>query len=97
MGQGTGRALGVYTQATKRFRQSIDVMEHYTIRVTGHLAGKVLALFDGFTVTLLPTGETLLEGQVPDQAALLGTLRRIHDLGLTLVLVQRADAAAIPQ
>lgn len=72
-------------------------MEHYTIRVTGHLAGKVLSLFDGFEATLLPTGETVLDGQVPDQAALHGVLRRIHDLGLTLVLVQRADPAAAPQ
>ncbi len=72
-------------------------MEHYTIRVTGHLAGKVLTLFDGFAATLLPTGETVLDGQVPDQAALHGVLRRIHDLGLTLVLVQRADPAAAPQ
>lgn len=69
-------------------------MEHYTIRITGHLAGKVLALFDGFTATLLPTGETVLRGHVSDQAALHGVLRRIHDLGLTLVLVQRADPDA---
>lgn len=72
-------------------------MEYYTIRVTGHLAGKVLTLFDGFTATLLPTGETLLNGYVQDQAALYGVLRRIHDLGLTLVLVQRTNPAAAPQ
>jgi hypothetical protein len=67
-------------------------MEWYAIRVKGHLAGKGLSLFEGLTATLLPSGETLLTGQVPDQAALHGILRRIHDLGLTLVLVQQTAA-----
>lgn len=74
--------------------QSIGAMDYYTIRVTGHLAGRGLALFDGFTATLLPTGETVLVGQVSDQAALQGVLRRIYDLGLTLVLVERTGTAA---
>jgi hypothetical protein len=45
------------------------------------------------TVTANPCGErggeTLLSGQVPDQAALQGILRKIHDLGMVLVSVQR--------
>lgn len=71
-------------------------MEWYAIRVRGHLAGKGLSLFEGLTATLLPSGETLLTGQLPDQAALHGILRRIHDLGLTLVLVQQAESADLP-
>lgn len=67
-------------------------MEHYTIRVTGHLVGRGLAQVDGFTATLLPTGETVLDGQVLDQAALYGVLRRIYDLGLTIVLVERKSS-----
>ena len=34
-------------------------------------------------------GETVLSGRVPDQCALLSVLRKIHDLGLTLISVQR--------
>jgi hypothetical protein len=33
--------------------------------------------------------QTCLEGPVEDQAALHGLLRRIRDLGLTLITVQR--------
>jgi hypothetical protein len=66
-------------------------MASYEIRIKGHLSGKILALFADLTVTSLPTGETLLTGAVPDQAALHGILRRIHDLGLTLVQIQQTD------
>jgi hypothetical protein len=63
-------------------------MEAYEIRVKGHLSGKTLGLFADLTATLLPTGETLLTGVVPDQAALHGILQRIHSLGMVLVQVQ---------
>lgn len=66
-------------------------MAAYEIRIKGHLSGKILEQFVDLAVTPLPTGETLLTGAVPDQAALHGLLRRIHDLGLTLVQVQPAD------
>lgn len=72
-------------------------METYAIRINGHLSGKRLASFDGLTATLLPSGETLLVGPVADQAALHGLLRRISDMGLTLVLVQRVSDTDIGQ
>ncbi len=65
----------------------------YAIRVKGHLAGGSRAIFAGMTADLLPTGETVLTGPVPDQAALHGILRRVHDLGLVLIQVQLLDSA----
>jgi hypothetical protein len=38
-----------------------------------------------------PNGETLFYGTIEDQAALHGTLNKIRDLGLPLILVQRLD------
>ncbi len=37
------------------------------------------------TITLEKGGETLLTGQVEDQAALHGLLRKIRDLGMPLI------------
>ncbi len=63
-------------------------MEHYEIVVKGHLDDKRVRSFDGCTSTLLPSGETLLTVALPDQAALHAILRRVSDLGLTLLLVK---------
>jgi hypothetical protein len=65
----------------------------YEIRLQGCLDAHWASWFEGMTVTANPTadrgGETLLCGRVPDQAALQGILRKIHDLGMVLVSVQR--------
>jgi hypothetical protein len=39
------------------------------------------------------SGTTVLTGVVPDQAALVGLVERVQDLGLELVSIQPADAA----
>ncbi|HYO15243.1 MAG TPA: hypothetical protein VE685_18760 [Thermoanaerobaculia bacterium] len=49
------------------------------------------------TLTTNPCGgETILFGHLPDQAALQGVLRKIQELGLTLISVQRCGADAPP-
>lgn len=63
----------------------------YRIRIKGHLNDQWSEWFDGFTVTLLDDGSTLLAGQVTDQAALHGMLRRIRDLGMPLLSVLRVS------
>jgi hypothetical protein len=68
----------------------------YQIKVQGNLDLKWRAWFDGFAITPLPGGETLLVGAVVDQAALQGLLAKIHDLNLTILLVQRTDHDQIP-
>lgn len=62
----------------------------YRIRVQGHLGSHWSDWFDGLTITNEPTGEAVLIGPIPDQAALHAILTRVRDLGLTLVSVTPA-------
>lgn len=63
----------------------------YQIRVTSHLSSGWTDWFDGLTVTLEDNGDTLLTGPVVDQAALHGLLKKIRDLGMSLVSVNRLE------
>lgn len=62
----------------------------FEIRVTGHLAHRWAAFFDGMTLTPQADGTTVISGPVADQSALHGLLRRLSDLGLPLVAVTSA-------
>ena len=57
----------------------------YQIRIKGHLGPKWADWFGGMTITLEDNGDTLLTGQVVDQAALHGLLRKVRDLGMPLI------------
>lgn len=70
------------------------MMEHYKIKVKGHLDPCWSQRFAGLKLTHLPGNETLLAGSLPDQAALHGLLERIRDLNLTLISVVRGDFTA---
>jgi hypothetical protein len=59
----------------------------YRIRIKGHLGQHWADWFEGLAITLEDSGETLLTGPVVDQAALHGLLRKVRDLGLSLVSV----------
>jgi hypothetical protein len=59
----------------------------YQIRVKSHLAEDWTDWFEGLTITLENTGYTLLTGPVVDQAALHGLLKKIRDLGMSLISV----------
>lgn len=59
----------------------------YEIRVTGHLPPEWADWFEGLTITPAEDGDTLLTGPVIDQAALFGLLKKVRDLGLSLVSV----------
>jgi len=67
----------------------------YRIKVKGHLDRRWTEWFGGLTITLEDNGETLLTGQVADQAALHGLLRKVRDLGLPLISVTRAHTDQI--
>lgn len=63
----------------------------YEIRLGSRLPGDWADWFDGFTCTLTETGETVLTGPVPDQAALLGLLAAVSRLNLKLLSIKRLD------
>ncbi|HMN59064.1 MAG TPA: hypothetical protein PJ988_01795 [Anaerolinea sp.] len=61
--------------------------EVYQIRLKGHLGSQWTDWFEGLTITLEEDGDTLLTGQVVDQATLHGLLKKVRDLGMPLVSV----------
>jgi hypothetical protein len=61
--------------------------EYYEIKIKGYLDPRWEDWFSGLTLTHLENNETLLSGQLPDQAALHGMLERIRDLNLSLISV----------
>lgn len=63
---------------------------HYQIRVRGQLGETMLGAFPQLRAQVQRT-ETLLTGQLPDQAALFGVLTRIEALGLELLEVLRTE------
>jgi hypothetical protein len=62
----------------------------YEFRVRGRLAERLLSSFEGFDAEVQPV-ETILSGEVEDQAALHGVLEQIESLGLELVEVKQVD------
>ncbi len=59
----------------------------YEITFAGEAVPTVVAAFEDFDVSV-GAGTTTLRAQLPDQAALHGTLKRLMALGLELVQVQ---------
>ncbi len=59
----------------------------YQIRIKGHLSDQWVDWFEGLTITLEEDGDTLLTGPVVDQAALHGLLKKVRDMGLSLVSI----------
>jgi hypothetical protein len=66
----------------------------YQIRVQGHLGSQWTDWFEGLSITRADNGETLLHGTVVDQAALHGLLRKVRDLGLLLLSVNRVTPSS---
>ena len=63
----------------------------YEILIKEQIGDKWLAWFDEYSVTRTESGETLLTGSIPDQAALHGLLAKIRDLNLTLISVNQIE------
>jgi hypothetical protein len=59
----------------------------YEIRIAGHLEARWAARFDGLSLTRADDGTTVIQGPMPDQAALHGVLQTLRDLGIPLISV----------
>jgi len=64
----------------------------YEIKVEGQLGRQWADWFGGLTVTLAENGDTLITGPIIDQAALYGLLKKVRDLGMSLVSVKRVES-----
>lgn len=62
-------------------------IDRYEIRLQGQLDESWSDWFEGFTLASESDGTTTLTGPVIDQAALHGLLRRVGNLGVTLISV----------
>ena len=58
------------------------------IIVKGHLDSDWSEWFEGLTIAHNDKGETMLSGQIRDQAALYGIIAKMRDMGLFLILVK---------
>ena len=62
----------------------------YELRIKGRLGEALLGTFAGFDAEVEPV-ETVLRGDIEDQAALHGVLERIHEAGLEIVEVRKLE------
>jgi hypothetical protein len=67
------------------------------ITVKGHLDIDWAEWFEGLTIAHSDTGETVLSGQIRDQAALYGTIAKVRDMGLCLILVKYTVGESIKE
>jgi len=67
----------------------------YQIRIKGHLGHQWTEWFEELTITLEEDGDTLLTGPVVDQAALHGLLKKVRDLGMPLLSVNRVEPGQV--
>jgi hypothetical protein len=64
----------------------------YRIRINGCLDSSWSEWFDGFIIsTDWERGQTVISGEVPDQAALHGLLIKVRNLGLPLIELARRE------
>jgi len=67
--------------------QQMSVGKSYEIKLKGHLDENWADWFDGLTFAHENDGTTTLTGEIIDQAALHGLLKKIRDLGMPLLSV----------
>jgi hypothetical protein len=63
----------------------------YQIRIEGQLGPQWSDWFEGLSIAQEEDGITILTGPVADQSALHGLLKKVRDLGMPLVSVNRME------
>ncbi len=84
------RAEGMANQSKPN--AETDQPSIYQIRIRGHLDRRWTDWFEGLSITLREDGDTLITGPVVDQAALHGLLKKVRDLGMPLISVNRIES-----
>jgi hypothetical protein len=69
----------------------LRLMEHYEIRVVGHLDERRARALGCEELRRLSIGDSVLSFAALDQTALYGVLARLRDAGLALVSVRRTS------
>ena len=64
----------------------------YHIRLKEHLGEQWQEWFEDMTITHTASNETLIIATIIDQAQLFGLLKKVRNLGLTLIEVTRATS-----
>ena len=64
----------------------------YCIRTEGHLDCQWADWFNGLSIVKEETGTTLLTGPVRDQAELYAILKKVRDIGMTLLSVNTIES-----
>ena len=67
------------------------------IRIKGYIDCDWSDWFEGLTITQEEDGFTLISGELPDQSALYGLLKRVNDLGLSLVSLNQVESKPLPK
>lgn len=74
----------------KERRQDRKGQDWYEVEVEGHLNPRWFDWLDGWGITPLLSGNTLLQGWVIDQPALHGLFARIRDLNLKIISLKKS-------
>ena len=77
------------TETGKAGRQEQNRQDWYEVEVEGHFNPGWFDCLDGWEITSLPSGNTLLSGQVVDQPALHGIFACIRDLNLKIISLKK--------
>ena len=73
-------------------RPDSDQSTIYHIRIKEGLGQQWQDWFEGMTITREENGESVIAGHVEDQAQLFGLLKKVRNLGLTLLSVTPVNA-----
>jgi hypothetical protein len=79
-----------------RDRRKVVASTGYEIRIKGRLSDSLTGAFEDFTTSVQPA-ETVMRGELRDQAELYGLLDRIQALGLELIEVRKLKSKPEPE
>jgi len=76
--------------------QATQAMQQIEIHIKGQINPQWSEWFGGLTITHSGSDETILSGQVQDEAALYGIISRLRDLGLKLTSLSSKEKKEEP-